>query len=37
VAQNTGHKPENLPQEKKLPEIKKDLKKYYREMKKKDK
>jgi DNA-damage-inducible protein D len=37
VEQNTGHKPENLPQEKKLPEIKKDLKKDYREMKKKDK
>ncbi len=37
VEQNTGHKPENLPQEKKLPEIKKALKKDYREMKKKDK
>jgi DNA-damage-inducible protein D len=37
VSQNTGNTPENLPQEKKLPEIKKELKKDYKEMKKEDK
>ena len=37
VIKNTGKAPENLPQEKSLPEVKKDLKIGYREMKKIDK
>lgn len=37
VQQNTGKNPEDLPQEKRLPEVKKELKKGFREMKKIDK
>ena len=37
VQQNTGRNPEDLPQEKTLPEVKKELKKGFREMKKLDK
>lgn len=37
VIRNTGKSPENLPQEKKLPEVKKVLKTGFREMKKLDK
>lgn len=37
VIRNTGLAPEELPQERKLPDVKKDLKIGYREMKKKDK
>lgn len=37
VVDNTGASPENLPQEKQLPEVKKALKLGYREMKKQDK
>lgn len=37
VIKNTGKTPENLPQEKQLPEIKKELKKGYRKMLKEDK
>lgn len=37
VRENTGRNPENLPQERELPEVRKDLKKGFREMKKIDK
>ena len=37
VRQNTGRNPEDLPQERTLPEVKKELKKGFREMKKLDK
>lgn len=37
VMRNTGKAPENLPQEKRLPDVKKELKKGFREMKKIDK
>ena len=37
VEKNTGLAPEDLPQERRLPDVKKDLKIGYREMKKKDK
>lgn len=37
VIKNTGKRPEELPQERQLPEVKKDLKKGYREMQKIDK
>ena len=37
VIKNTGETPENLPQEKQLPEVKKELKKGYKNMKKEDK
>lgn len=36
IIKNVGKKPENLPQEKQLPEVKKELKKGYRNMKKID-
>lgn len=36
IEQNVGKSPENLPQEKKLPELKKELKKGYRKMKSED-
>ena len=36
VRRNTGNAPENLPQEKQLPEVKKQLKKGYAQMKKAD-
>lgn len=37
IKENVGKSPENLPQEKKLPEVKKELKKGYRNMQKEDK
>ena len=37
VKKNTGIAPENLPQERRLPDVKKDLKLGYRKMKKEDK
>ena len=37
VEKNTGMAPENLPQERRLPDVKKDLKLGYRKMKKEDK
>jgi DNA-damage-inducible protein D len=37
VLQNTGKNPENLPLEKKLPEVKKEIKQGYKEIKNQDK
>jgi DNA-damage-inducible protein D len=37
VQKNTGISPENLPQEKKLPEVKKELKQGYKKMQEQDK